>query len=136
MIVSASFVPAPLVSAVHVVVDAQLVVGFVVVGVYLSSERREDGAPLQARPSLHVGTALAAHFLITPLLPGAVSLAGVAIPSAFLLQGGDALRDRRGLALHRVDGSTLAAARIVRFRSLRQAKAAPAGRHATFPNLT
>jgi malate permease and related proteins len=86
LIVPASFAPAPLVSAAHAVVDALLVVGFVVVGVYLSSERREDGAPLLERPNLHVGTALAARFVVTPLLLGAVALAGVAIPGAFLLQ--------------------------------------------------
>lgn len=86
LIVPASFAPAPLIDATHVVVDALLVTGFVVVGVYLSSERREDGAPLLPRPDREVGVALLSRFLLTPLLLGAVSLAGVAIPSAYLLQ--------------------------------------------------
>jgi len=86
LIVPASFAPAPLVTASHVVVAALLIVGFVVVGIYLSSERREDRAPLLERPNLKVGTALVARFLVNPLLLGAVSLAGVAIPSAYLLE--------------------------------------------------
>lgn len=86
LIVPASLAPAPLVTASHLVVDALLVVGFVVVGIYLSSERREDGAPLLERPNLHVGVALGSRFLINPLLLGAVALAGLAIPSAYLLE--------------------------------------------------
>lgn len=86
LIVPTSFAPAPLVRASHVLVDALLVAGFVVVGIYLSSERREDGARLLPRPDRKVGVALLSRFLVNPLLLGAVSLGGVAIPSAYLLQ--------------------------------------------------
>lgn len=86
LIVPASLAPPPLVTAAHDVVDALLVVGFVVVGIYLSSERREDRAPLLERPDRHVGIALLARFLVNPVLLGAVSLAGLAIPTAYLLE--------------------------------------------------
>lgn len=81
-----SLAPHPLVVASHVVVDGLLVLGFFAVGVYLSSERREDGAPLLERPDLEVGIALALRFGITPLLLAAASGLGVGIPSAYLLQ--------------------------------------------------
>lgn len=86
LIVPASFAPAPLLTAAHDLVDALLIVGFLVVGIYLSSERREDRAPLLERPDRRVGVALLSRFLINPLLLGAISLTGVAIPSAYLLQ--------------------------------------------------
>jgi predicted permease len=77
--------PPVLVDAAHVVVDVMLVTGFFVVGVYLSSERRDDGAPLLEKPDRRVGLALALRFLVNPLLLATVSLAGVAIPTLYLL---------------------------------------------------
>jgi len=62
------------------------VIGFFTVGVTLSAERQEDHAALLELPDRRVLLALAMRFGVNPLLLGAVSLAGVGIPSAFLLQ--------------------------------------------------
>lgn len=78
--------PQVLVHASHVVVDALLVIGFFVVGVYLSSERREDGAPLLERPDGRVGLALGLRFLVTPVVLGVASLAGLGLPSVYFVQ--------------------------------------------------
>ena len=86
LIVPASLAPAPLVTASHVVVDGLLVLGFFAVGVYLSSERREDGAPLVELPDRRVALALSMRFLVNPVLLGAAILGGAAIPGAYLLQ--------------------------------------------------
>ncbi|HTW12272.1 MAG TPA: AEC family transporter [Solirubrobacteraceae bacterium] len=86
LVVPAALAPHPLVVASHVVVDALLVIGFFTVGVTLSAERQEDHAALLELPDRRVLLALAMRFGVNPLLLGAVSLAGVGIPSAFLLQ--------------------------------------------------
>jgi predicted permease len=78
--------PEVLVHAAHVVVDVMLVIGFFAVGVYLSSERRDDAAPLLERPDRRVGVALGLRFLVNPVLLALVSAVGVAIPSVYLLQ--------------------------------------------------
>jgi predicted permease len=86
LLAPASAAPEVLVHAAHLVVDLLLVLGFFAVGIYLSSERRDDNAPLLERPDLRVGIALPLRFLTTPLLLALVSAAGVAIPSVYLLQ--------------------------------------------------
>jgi predicted permease len=86
LIVPASLAPPALTTARNVLVDALLVLGFLVVGIYLSSERREDHARLLERPDLPVGIALVCRFCVASALLGALSLAGVGIPSAYLLQ--------------------------------------------------
>lgn len=87
LLVPASWAPHVLVNASHVVVDALLIVGFFAVGVYLSSERREDpGTKLIEWPDRNVRLAVVMRFAVNPVLLAAVSLAGVAIPSAYLLQ--------------------------------------------------
>lgn len=86
LLVPTSLAPHALVVASHYVVDALLVIGFVAVGISLSTERREDRAPLLERPDRRVGTALALRFATTTSLLGLASLVGVAIPSAFVLQ--------------------------------------------------
>lgn len=86
LLVPTAWAPHVLVSASHVVVDAMLVVGFVAVGIFLSSERREDRAPLLKLPNRQVLVALAGRFCVNPVLLGIVSLLGVGIPSAYLLQ--------------------------------------------------
>jgi predicted permease len=86
LLVPVALAPHALVVASHVVVDALLVVGFVVVGINLSAERREDHARLLEPPDRHVLVAIALRFGVTPLLLAAVSGLGVAIPSAYLLQ--------------------------------------------------
>jgi malate permease and related proteins len=86
LLVPSSFAPHPLVAASHVVVDALLVIGFVTVGISLSTERREDAAPLLERPDRRVGVALVLRFATTTAVLGLASLVGVAIPSAYLLQ--------------------------------------------------
>jgi predicted permease len=86
LLVPASLAPHPLVVASHVVVDALLVLGFFVVGVNLSAERREDGARLLQPPDRAVALAVLCRFAVNPLLLLAVSAAGVGLPSAYLLQ--------------------------------------------------
>lgn len=86
LVAPAAAAPEVLVHAAHVVVDVMLVIGFFAVGVYLSSERRDDAAPLLERPDRRVGVALGLRFLINPVLLVLVSAAGVAIPSVYLLQ--------------------------------------------------
>jgi predicted permease len=86
LLVPAAWAPHVLVTASHGVVDALLVIGFFVVGVYLSSERREDHARLLERPDRQVAVALLLRFMVNPALLALVSLAGVGIPTAYLLQ--------------------------------------------------
>ncbi|HWD66125.1 MAG TPA: AEC family transporter [Solirubrobacteraceae bacterium] len=86
LLAPAAAAPPVLVHAAHVVVDVMLVIGFFAVGVYLSSERRDDAAPLLERPDRPVTVALGLRFLINPVLLALVSAVGVAIPSVYLLQ--------------------------------------------------
>lgn len=86
LLAPAAAAPPVLVDAAHIVVDALLVLGFFAVGIYLSSERRDDAAPLLEKPNRRVGLALGLRFLVNPLLLALVSAAGVAIPSVYLLQ--------------------------------------------------
>lgn len=86
LLVPQSWAPKPLVTASNVVVDALLVVGFFAVGVILSAERREDHARLLELPDRDVVAALSMRFLVNPSLLGLASLAGVGIPTAYLLQ--------------------------------------------------
>jgi predicted permease len=78
--------PAPLQAASHVVVASLLVVGFFAVGVYLSSERREDAAPLLERPDRPVLLALGLRLLTAPLILAGLSTLIVHVPSAYVLQ--------------------------------------------------
>lgn len=86
LLAPATAAPEVLVHAAHVVVDVMLVIGFFAVGVYLSSERRDDAAPLLERPDRRVGLALGLRFLVNPVLLALVSGLGLAIPSVYLLQ--------------------------------------------------
>jgi len=86
LVAPASLAPSALVHASHVVVAALLGLGFFVVGVNLSAERREDGAPLLEPPDRRVLVAVALRLLVAPLLLGAVSLTIVKLPSTYLLQ--------------------------------------------------
>jgi hypothetical protein len=86
LLVPSDWVPHVLVAAEHKVVDSLLVLGFVAVGVFLSSERREDQAPLLELPSRQVLVALVGRFCVNPVLLGILVLLGVGIPPAYLLQ--------------------------------------------------
>jgi len=86
LIAPASAAPEVLVHASHFVVAAVLPLGFFVVGVNLSAERREDSAPLLERPDRRVAVAVALRLLVTPLVLIGVSLELVRLPSAYLLQ--------------------------------------------------
>lgn len=86
LLTPASAVPQGLVSASHVVVAALLPLGFLVVGINLSSERREDHAPLLERPDRRVLTAVALRLLTAPLILLAVSATVIALPRAYLVQ--------------------------------------------------
>src|SRR5437660_6841350 len=75
-----------MVRAPHFVVISLLLLGFFAVGVNLSTERRQDEAPLLERPDRRVGAAVALRLLVTPLVLGAVSTLAIRLPSAYLLQ--------------------------------------------------
>jgi predicted permease len=78
--------PHLLVSVGNVVIDAFLGLGFFAVGVTLSSERRADGGSIFQRPDSAVLVAIALRFSVNPAVLALVSGAGVALPSAYLLQ--------------------------------------------------
>jgi predicted permease len=82
----ASVVPVSLLRVSHVVVASLLLLGFFVVGVHLSAERREDRAPLLEWPDRQVALAVAARLLGPVLVLAAVSLTVLRLPSAYLLQ--------------------------------------------------
>jgi predicted permease len=86
LLVPAALAPDVLLDVRRGIVDALLVVGFLVVGISLSAERREDDAPLLERPDRRIGTALVLRFSANTALLAVASLAGLAIPSAYLLQ--------------------------------------------------
>jgi predicted permease len=86
LFVPQSLVPHVLLDVRRAVIDALLVIGFVVVGISLSAERREDDAPLLELPDRRIGAALALRFAPNAALLSLASLAGLAIPAAYLLQ--------------------------------------------------
>jgi predicted permease len=86
LLAPASLAPAVLVSIAHVLTEVVLVIGFTAVGIYLSSERREDHAPLLERPDRRVLLAMAARFGVTAPLLFLASLLGVSIPTVFILE--------------------------------------------------
>ncbi len=86
LLVPSALAPHALLDVRRVIVDALLVVGFLVVGISLSAERREDAAPLLERPDRRIGAALVLRFATNTALLAGVSLTGLAIPSAYLLQ--------------------------------------------------
>jgi len=86
LLVPAAWAPQALVSASHLIVDALLPVGFFAVGVYLSSERREDAAPLLERPDLPTLLSIALRAGVTPAVLLLGTAAGIAIPAAYLIQ--------------------------------------------------
>jgi hypothetical protein len=86
LLASPALAPAPLPAISHVVVGSLLVLGFFAVGVFLSSERREDGAPLLEWPDRRVGLAMGLRMVVAPLLVAAMSALFVSLPSAYFLQ--------------------------------------------------
>ncbi len=86
LIVPASLVPDPLLTASHVVVAVMLLLGFFAVGVNLAAERREDRAPLLEAPNRQVVLAVVLRLCIAPLLMAGFSSFAVRLPSAYLLQ--------------------------------------------------
>jgi predicted permease len=84
--VPAGWAPSPLPHISRIVVEVMLVMGFFAVGAYLSSERREEHAPLFQKPDRVVAISLASRFMVNPALLGLAALAGVGIPTAYLLQ--------------------------------------------------
>jgi predicted permease len=86
LVVPASFAPAPLPGIAQIVVDAMLVTGFFSAGVYLSSERREDHAPLLQRPDAPTVLILGARLLVAPLILLGLSGLVVSVPTAYLVQ--------------------------------------------------
>lgn len=78
--------PDPLPAISHGVVAGLLVLGFFIVGVNLSSERRSDGAPLLERPDAPVLLALGLRLAAAPLLVATLSALTVTVPTAYILQ--------------------------------------------------
>ena len=85
LLAPASLAPGALVHASHLVVDALLPLGFFVVGVTLSTERREDDAPLLELPDRRVLLGVGARLLVAPALLALVSALIVRLPSAYVL---------------------------------------------------
>jgi predicted permease len=83
-----SLAPAPLPAISHAVVVVLLLLGFFAVGVHLSSERREDSAPLLERPDRRVGVAVALRLVAAPVILAGLAAPFVRPPSAYLLQAG------------------------------------------------
>lgn len=86
LLTPARFVPASLLGVSHLVVAALLPLGFFIVGVNLSAERRENAAPLIERPDGRVILAVAARLLGPVAVLAVLSTAIVGLPSAYLLQ--------------------------------------------------
>jgi predicted permease len=86
LLAPATLAPSALVHASRFVVAALLPLGFFVVGVNLSAERREDAAPLLERPDHRVLVAVGLRLVLTPLLLAAVSATIVTLPTTYLLQ--------------------------------------------------
>jgi predicted permease len=86
LLAPASLAPHALFVASHVVVDGLLPLGFFVVGVNLSAERREERAPLIERPDRRVAIAVGLRLLVTPAILAIVSATVVPLPHAYLLQ--------------------------------------------------
>lgn len=86
LIAPASLAPNVLVHISHLIVEALLPLGFFVVGVNLSAERREEHAPLLDRPDRRVAVAVALRLLVTPAVLGLTSAVVVRLPTAYLLQ--------------------------------------------------
>jgi predicted permease len=86
LLAPASLAPSLLVHASRFVVAALLPLGFFVVGVNLSAERREDAAPLLEWPDRRVLIAVGLRLLVAPLLLTGVSATIVVLPRTYLLQ--------------------------------------------------
>jgi predicted permease len=86
LLAPSSLAPAPLPAISHVVVGGMLVLGFFAVGVYLSSERRQDAGPLLERPDPPVLLALGLRLLVAPMILVGMSALIIRVPSAYLLQ--------------------------------------------------
>jgi predicted permease len=86
LLTPASVVPNGLLNVSHVLVIAMLPLGFFVVGISLSAERREEHAALLARPDRRIAAAIALRLMTVPLILLAVSGAVIALPRAYLVQ--------------------------------------------------
>ena len=85
LLVPSSLAPNPLPAISHVVVYGLLLLGFFAVGIYLSSERRADGAALLERPDAPVLLALGLRVVVAPLIVLGLSTLIVRVPHAYLL---------------------------------------------------
>lgn len=83
---SPSLAPSPLPAIAARVIDALLVCGFFAAGIYLSSERRDEDAPLIERPSGPVLLALGLRLLVAPLILVGLSTVTLRVPTAYLVQ--------------------------------------------------
>ena len=86
LLVSPSLAPNPLPTIATWVIDVLLVCGFFAAGVYLSSERRGETAPLIERPNRAVLLALGVRLLAAPLILLGLSALTVGVPTAYLVQ--------------------------------------------------
>jgi hypothetical protein len=87
LLAPATLAPPVLVHASHVIVYLLLPLGFFVVGVNLSAERRaEGGGRLLEPPDRPAAVAIALRLLVAPLVLAAVSATIIHLPLAYLLQ--------------------------------------------------
>jgi predicted permease len=86
LIAPASLAPTVLVHASRLVVIALLPLGFFAVGINLSAERRQEGAPLLERPDRRVMMSVGLRLLVAPLVLAGISALIIRLPSAYVLQ--------------------------------------------------
>jgi predicted permease len=86
LLTPASVVPDSLLTVSHAVVLAMLPLGFFVVGVSLSGERRQDAAALLERPDRRVLTAVGLRLLTVPAVLAGISALVLHLPGAYLVQ--------------------------------------------------
>ena len=86
LLAPASLAPSALVHASRIVVIALLPLGFFAVGITLSGERREEGAPLLELPDRRVALAVGLRLSVAALVLAAISGTVLHLPTAYLLQ--------------------------------------------------
>jgi predicted permease len=86
LVASPRWAPTPLPAIAHGVVDALLVCGFFAAGVYLSSERQDEHAPLLEWPDRSVLLAIILRLGVAPVILLGLSATVIGLPAAYIVQ--------------------------------------------------
>jgi malate permease and related proteins len=86
LIASPRWAPTPLPAVAHGVVDGMLVCGFFAAGVYLSSERRDEAAPVLEWPDRPVLLAIIVRLVVAPVILLGFSATVIGLPAAYVIQ--------------------------------------------------